>query len=380
MDLLARVVFRRPVVHGDDLDPDALLRKDGIEQRAEALLGRVWLFYTGYYNKSSLPTLSGEITKDQVTSYLKDCVSNSGHDLLPKYQENWHYTNDFTNKDYPYSRDLDLHWIGDEGDNVEAVMIDMASLNRNSVMGMVFGIRDNTKEHTYPFRDGWGATSVNTGFFEDWLREEPDDIRRNASIIDVRDPREGLVNYVWFKDEGEETGYWSKKFMDVNGRNEAGVPTNFSLLAYGFTDRQSALAVDRIEIRFADVLLMLSELTGDAQYMNRVRARVGLPAIPYSLEALQLERKHELALEGYRFWDLLRWYPLDQAGSIIDKAKNGVSFWRNGLEMTFTCDFAKRLPATGGFLALPLSEIKLSEGVLKQNPGWETPDAMFNPN
>ena len=61
-------------------------------------------------------------------------------------------------------------------------------------------------------------------------------------------------------------------------------------------------------IRFADVLLMHSELTGNADNMNRVRARAGLPAIGYSLEALQQERRHELAFEGQRFQDIRRWH------------------------------------------------------------------------
>ncbi|WP_289458392.1 RagB/SusD family nutrient uptake outer membrane protein, partial [Klebsiella pneumoniae] len=56
-------------------------------------------------------------------------------------------------------------------------------------------------------------------------------------------------------------------------------------------------------IRFADVLLMHSELTdGKTIYngksgMYAVRARVGLADKAYSVEALRMERKHELAFE-----------------------------------------------------------------------------------
>ena len=37
-------------------------------------------------------------------------------------------------------------------------------------------------------------------------------------------------------------------------------------------------------MRYADVLLMLSELKGDASYMNQVRQRAGLASVAYSKE------------------------------------------------------------------------------------------------
>jgi starch-binding outer membrane protein, SusD/RagB family len=71
-----------------------------------------------------------------------------------------------------------------------------------------------------------------------------------------------------------------------------------------------------IVFRYADVLLMLSEATGDAQYLNQVRARVGLsaygtagyPSATYtSLDlAIEHERRVELALEFQRWFDLKR--------------------------------------------------------------------------
>jgi hypothetical protein len=69
-------------------------------------------------------------------------------------------------------------------------------------------------------------------------------------------------------------------------------------------------------LRYADVLLLLSEATGDATYLNQVRARVGLAAFgsagypsaqyPTLALAIEHERKVELALEFHRFFDLKR--------------------------------------------------------------------------
>lgn len=73
-------------------------------------------------------------------------------------------------------------------------------------------------------------------------------------------------------------------------------------------------------IRYADVLLMMAECANEAEtpadaipYINRVRARAGVPALPTTLskeqvfEAIVHERKVELAGEQVRFDDLLRW-------------------------------------------------------------------------
>lgn len=338
---------------------------------AEAVAARVFLFYTGYYNKDTLPTNSGKVTKQQVIDWLKDCVQNSGHKLLDDYRNNFTYTNSFTSKDYPYARDNHLKWIGDGKQNTEAVFVIKYSAFNKSQRGMIFGFANQTKEATYPFRDGWNATSVNPRFYEQWEKDEPNDIRRSGSVINVSDPKEGLTNYKWHIDQGEETGLYVKKFMDVNGRDANGEIHSFARLAYGLDDNQSTDANDWIEIRFSDVLLMLSEMTNDPQYMNQVRARVGLSPEPYTLDNLKRERKYELAFEGYRYWDLLRWNSLQDAGKIIDDNQNGVKYYYNGVEYEMQADFAKRLVETGGFNYLPQNEINLSDGILKQNPGWE---------
>ncbi len=68
-------------------------------------------------------------------------------------------------------------------------------------------------------------------------------------------------------------------------------------------------------LRYADVLLMLAEATGDATYLNQVRTRAGLPKFgeanyPAAYSTLSLaiehERRVELALEFHRWFDLKR--------------------------------------------------------------------------
>lgn len=72
-------------------------------------------------------------------------------------------------------------------------------------------------------------------------------------------------------------------------------------------------------IRYADVLLMAAEASLSSSpakaldYVNRVRARAGAPALSaVTMDDIIYERQAELALEGTRFFDLVRWDLADQ--------------------------------------------------------------------
>ena len=69
------------------------------------------------------------------------------------------------------------------------------------------------------------------------------------------------------------------------------------------TSAQLVQTTDLIHIRFADVLLMHSELTETADGINMVRERSHLAPVSYSLENLKNERRWELAFESVRWFD-----------------------------------------------------------------------------
>jgi hypothetical protein len=133
---------------------------------------------------------------------------------------------------------------------------------------------------------------------------------------------------------------------------------------------------DLVLIRFADVLLMQSELKEDVAGINKVRARAGLPAIAaYSLQALQNERRWELSNEGIRWNDIRRWHI---AAAALAK-QNNVDIYYCGNPDKNTAHnggYAARYNATAGFQKMP--DDAISQGIVAQNPGWTDASSEYN--
>ena len=116
----------------------------------------------------------------------------------------------------------------------------------------------------------------------------------------------------------DHTGYFNNKYIPRAGESGGQIELNY-------------LTNYRI-IRYADVLLMAAEALNrgqidDAtalQYLNQVRARAfgssdnNLNVSGSALtDAIWLERKYELALEGHRFFDLTRFGYYDEYCRLI---------------------------------------------------------------
>ena len=371
---------------------------------AEGMMARVWLFYTGFYGKSELPVAGGgSISKSQVASWLEDCINNSGFGLVSDQRNLWPYTNPYTAKDYPYTNEPiivktaagtdsitgykikdGINWETDE--NKESMFaIKMSNkpgwsadsqLRHNRIVE--FYNPRKTTEAAFPFSvQGYSNGPVCWKLWTDWA-EDPDyagDYRRVGSICKRADE---IPNYKGdAAKEVENTDLLAKKYLGCEAYNE---DHSGRYLSYGYyygseNNRQTGLTQSLVWLRFADVLLMHSELTdGKVVYngksgLNAVRQRAGLPDVTYSLQALKKERRYELCFEALRWNDLRRW------GDVAEKVKNQVGnpILNQGIpgEYAFTNDFMQRYRDTeGGFFKIPEDQVTLSEGVLEQNPGW----------
>lgn len=353
---------------------------------AEALMARVFLFYTGYYGQTELPVAGGEqaITKAQVIAWVDDCVNNSGHGLVDDFRNLWPYSNDVTAPDYEYAKKNGLKWVGDG--NMETVFAvkfgtsvdwgDAYQLGYSNQYVLHFGLRSNNGQaDTFPFGQGWGAGPVNSKLWNEWRVSEPTDIRRTGSIMNGETDVE---NYIYGADsQMEETGFWQKKYIPITAYDKGTLIPSYAILKDAApADMQISHTQDLVLIRFADVLLLQSELKEDPAGLNKVRARAKLAPIAYSLAALKKERRWELAFEALRYFDLMRWG--DAADALA--AQEGVAIKNKGIDTQmkgFGGGYRARYEATGGFWPIPESQVQLSEGVLVQNKGWGTADAEF---
>ena len=349
---------------------------------AEALMARVFLFYTGYYRTEALPLADGgQVTKAEVTDWIVDCVKNSGHDLLPDFRNLWAYS---YVQDYKYTADNNLSWAGDG--SVETVFsIKYSALSndwnspqqKSNQICLYSGFREQNYTKTFPFGQGWGMGTVNPKIYNDW---DPNDVRRDASVLDVRNTDEVADFDFGGGNQQDNTCYFQKKYIPINvWTDETKTKVyNFSHELYGMegTDYQRDNIQDLILIRFSDVLLMAAELGAPnaQQYLDRVRSRAGLGSVPATLENIKAERRFELAFEGIRYYDLLRWHDEDQ---ITANQTGIVTYNRRGMANAETTNIAFR-PETGGFLPIPQTQIDLSGGVLTQNAGWEGSDNYLN--
>jgi len=201
-----------------------------------------------------------------------------------------------------------------------------------------------------------------------------------------------------FLDWGKHTGYSMirnqpnggpyspKKYIFTKAEKAAG------LTETGGWGHQTYNAYNITVIRFADVLLMAAEaemevgsLTKALEYTNMVRGRAanaadfvmvdGAPAANYKISlypsfpskeyaksAIQFERRMELGMEGYRFYDLVRW------GQDFDEINRYLKYDQAFLPGALG---GATYRANRALFPIPQGQIDLvTSSVLKQNPGY----------
>lgn len=81
----------------------------------------------------------------------------------------------------------------------------------------------------------------------------------------------------------------------------------------------------------------------------------------YALQALMFERRLEFAMEGYRFFDLVRW------GIAAQYLNNYFSVEKSRVGQLQSAQFTKNRDE---YMPIPQNQINFSKGLYKQNTGW----------
>lgn len=392
---------------------------------AEAMLGRAWLFYTGFYcNGEEIKDLTSTnyspltevalpngttLTKKMVSDLIDDCVNNgksAGYELIPDYRELWAYTNKYTVEDFSYTTGKGLKWAEDDNQaNPESMFAikfnKTAEWNTPQSIGpangyaLHFGVRGGQPyADTFPFGQGWGAGPVAPNLVNDWnvANQDDKDIRESASVQDVNKMPNYKHGGASWADFIQETDYYQMKIGAISCKTPANSGYDkdymevFELAMYGLDGwgntnyMQTGNIHDLVLIRYADVLLMQSELEENVAGMNEVHKRATGIAnyyTTYSLDDLKKERRWEFAFEGTRWNDIRRWHI---AAAALDKQTNQPIYTAGATSKNVAQNggYVARYNATAGFAKIPENQITLNHGMLQQNAGYTDASGEYN--
>ena len=338
---------------------------------AEAMLARVYLYYTGYYGEEHTAC-----SKADAVNAINDVVDNGGYELEKNYADFWmpSCTEDATvgtayawNTTYAGKWNDGAAWQSGQGDLSKEIVLNLKMNTTHDYNGngdgntfsVYLGPR-NKSAATICIASGWGGCSVTPAFVEAYQ----DDPRFDACVWSCDE--------VGFKpdlnDSYEYTGYYTRKYAPMCFADGTRQEVGFKL---GEQHMNITYYQDYTIIRYADVLLMHSELNENNKGLNMVHQRV-YPgeSLPYSIENIRNERAIELAFEGVHFWDLMR-YEKDgaYAARAIAAAQEGAQVMNGGVNAT-TSFTESNFTSKKGLMQIPNTQITLSGNVLTQNPGW----------
>ena len=236
---------------------------------AQAMLGKVYL----YDNKKTeaaaqLAQVNG--TPGQPNQY--------GNRLLPKFSDLWVFTNKFNAESI-------LEAVHTNQSNADWGFWGSGADEGNTASQMV-GPRSYSKVSSDApdiYTSGW-SFNVWTQDFYDLIKNDP---RFPATVLDMK--ALAAANAAKYIEGYQNTGYFLRKF----------IPMRSDIRTGGGTVELNFQQNDYI-IRLADTYLLEAEALGASgaraqALLDAVRARVGLPSVPVSLDAIKTERRLELA-------------------------------------------------------------------------------------
>ena len=247
------------------------------------------------------------------------------------------------------------------------------------------GMGGRLAQHVAPLNSGLaGANSGGVSFYAEWpfYRDWPDADKRKAGtwLTSYTHPSRGPLTWSRTMSSTQQNNFGTpgggpspRKFMDPQALTGGGEEPDYILL------------------RYADVLLMLAEAinevsgpTGEAyDAVDAVRRRAELPALSRTMtqqllrEAIQLERRKELVLEGHTFFDMQRHWAWSKA-RVESHINMGKPTSAGGLNMNAS-PWGNSVPKVGAnagaigdryrFFPIPSAAMATNDQLV-QSPAW----------
>ena len=317
---------------------------------AQAMLMKVNLYMASpYWQGYTLSKPAAQCFAD-AKAWGDSIITSGEYDLCPKYEDNFTIAGEngiesvfeiqyaeVTWGDYTW--DYDYKGFGRTAGSFTQILV----RSRSSKIG-----------------GGWGFDHPTQNLYDEF---ESGDIRRDVAILN---PADSLI-------ETPSVEYYLGNKL-LNNKYAMYRDTTYAGAGFGqWGIHASRGPLNNRQIRYADVLLMYAEAclgAGDdgtaLTYINKVRQRAGLADIGAADDAaLRHERRCELAMEGHRWFDLVRWKGV---------AGTGLKAHMDAYKLTETADAQSHMRE---FIAnkheifpIPYEEILLNPTKMEQNPGY----------
>ena len=191
---------------------------------------------------------------------------------------------------------------------------------------------------TFPFLNG----ENNKGFkqnhtevaddnlYDDWKAEQPNDKRlAETYLVEVKNPEDGQTYH-----------YYSPVYTPINGK---GVDQSYEN-SENLEIKQNS--VDRIEIRYAEVLLTKAEAlvqlgrnTEAAESFNQLRRRAGIAEVSApTFPEIKREWDYEFTYEQFSVLNSYRWKDLISSVKKVSAYKHFADDWKTALGNTYNAD------------------------------------------
>ena len=207
--------------------------------------------------------------------------------------------------------------------------------------GDEFDAQGNHQTHcswTFPFQNGENGSGYSQNhtevsddnLYDNWFAEQPND-KRLAETYFTK-----IVN----PEDGKTYNYYSPVYTPINGK---GVDQSYENAENIEITHNS---VDRIEIRYAEVLLIKAEAlvqlgrNGEAaEPFNQLRTRAGIETVAApTFDQIKREWDYEFTYEQFSVLNSYRWKDLISSVQKVKNYKHFADDWKTSLGNTYTAD------------------------------------------
>lgn len=324
---------------------------------AQALLGKVYLQMAGYPlyqdTKEKAQSLFAEVLKS-IDKYWKSDMDS--------WNRMWVHEND--NKNFIF----EIQYVAEKNQGNPATPYSRSS---NTYADDYCNAYLTVGSHIYVERD----------LQDHFLENNETDNGDGTTTVEYIDKRlYGTINTGQTYDE--ETGQYIGGATDQNNFCTKFFEHKMKRASLGLSDMDAEI-VDRTcwpqnwpVLRIEDIMLLYAECVGNTtegyKYLNMIRKRAGLVELKeLSADSFQnfvtLERRCELLGEGHRWFDQVR------QNTFVEDIRTMMTNYRDKRDSSHSSNYtiyANRVTQNSALYPIPMSQIRIREGLYQQNPGY----------